>query len=89
MAAYDAVLVVMGLAIFGAVVLPRLLADKPLSFPIVYVVLGMALFSLPVGADVPDPAVHPDLAERLTELVMIVALTGAGLKLDRPFDWSA
>ncbi|UPV73249.1 cation:proton antiporter [Halorussus limi] len=89
MAAYEAALLVAGIAIFGAVVLPRVLSDKPLSFPLIYVAAGVVLFSLPLGVEIPDPVRHGDLAERLTEFVVIIALMGAGLKLDRPFDWRA
>ncbi|WP_313692996.1 cation:proton antiporter [Halorarum halobium] len=89
MAEYEILLVLVGLAIFGAVVLPRVLSDVPMSFPIIYVAAGAILFSLPLGVETPDPVRHGDLAERLTELVVIIALMGAGLKLDRPFDWRA
>lgn len=87
MAVYTVILLVVGIAVLGAVVLPRLLADKPMSFPILYVAGGALLFSLPLGLPNPDPVAHPGLAEHLTELVVIIALMGAGLKLDRPFDW--
>ncbi len=86
MALYEIALVVAAVSILGAVLLPRLLADQPLSFPIVFVGVGFLLFNLPLGVAPPDPVARPGLAERLTELVVIVALMGAGLKLDRPFD---
>jgi NhaP-type Na+/H+ or K+/H+ antiporter len=35
----------------------------------------------------PLPLDFPVLTERITEFVVIVALMGAGLKLDRPFSW--
>ncbi|NEU59256.1 sodium:proton antiporter [Halorussus sp. MSC15.2] len=92
MAAYEAALLLIGIAILGAVVLPRVLSDKPMSFPLIYVTAGVVLFSLPLGVEVPDPVEHGELAERLTEFVVIIALMGAGLKLDRPFDpraWSS
>jgi NhaP-type Na+/H+ or K+/H+ antiporter len=89
MAAYEAALLVAGIAIFGAVVLPRVLSDKPMSFPMLYVAAGIVLFSLPLGVEIPDPVEHGELAERLTEFVVIIALMGAGLKLDRPFDLRA
>ena len=92
MAVYEWALVVVSLAILGAVVLPRFFADKPMSFPLLYVVAGFATFSLPLGVPAPDPVEHVEYAERLTELVVIIALMGAGLKLDRPFDpraWSS
>lgn len=33
------------------------------------------------------PLAYPEIAERLTEFVVIIALMGAGLKLDRIFSW--
>jgi NhaP-type Na+/H+ or K+/H+ antiporter len=78
---------VLGLAALLAGLLPRLLAERPLSMPIVFLGLGMALFALPLGLPDPDPLRYPHLAERFTELGVIVALMGAGLKLDRPLGW--
>jgi NhaP-type Na+/H+ or K+/H+ antiporter len=86
MAVYEVVLVLVGVAVFGAVVLPRVLSDQPLSFPLIYVAAGALLFSLPLGFEIPDPVEHGEIAEHLTEFVVIIALMGAGLKLDRPFD---
>ncbi len=86
MAIYEISLIFTAVAIFSAIILPRVFADKPLSFPIVYVVMGFLLFSLPIGVQAPDPLENPVLAEHLTELVVIIALMGAGLKIDRPFN---
>ena len=91
MAAYEVAQILVGLVIFGAAVLPRVLSDEPMSFPMLYVGVGVVLFSVPIGIPNPHPQDAPHIAERLTELVVIVALMGAGLKLDRPFDvraWS-
>jgi NhaP-type Na+/H+ or K+/H+ antiporter len=91
MAVYETALLLVGIAIFGAVVLPRILSDKPMSFPMIYVAAGIFVFSLPLGFEIPDPIEHAEATERLTEFVVIIALMGAGLKLDRPFDpwaWS-
>lgn len=85
MATYEIILVLVALAIFGAIFLPRWFAGKPLSFPIVYVGLGFILFNLSIGVPPPDPIEQPLLAERVTQLVIIIALMGAGLKIDRPF----
>ena len=85
---YPLVLAVLGVAIVAAAVLPALLANVPISLPIVYVVAGMVLFWLPIGLDGPQPSSEDaDWAERLTELVVIVSLMGAGLKLRRPLGW--
>ena len=65
--------------------LPLALRQLPLSLPIVCIGLGAALFSLPqMGLD-PSPLAHPEFVERFTEFVVIIALMGAGLKLDRVF----
>lgn len=89
MASYDVLLLAVGIAILGAATLPRLVSDKPMSFPLLYVLAGMVLFTLPLGVEVPDPIEYSQYTERLTELVVIIALMGAGLKLDRPFDVSS
>jgi len=86
---YYVALVIVSVALLGAVVLPKQLSDKPLSFPLLYIGFGVAVFSLPLGLPPIHPVENPDVTERLTELVVIVALMGAGLKLDRPFDWRA
>jgi NhaP-type Na+/H+ or K+/H+ antiporter len=79
---------------FGGVVLltawlPMVLKELPLSLPIFCVALGAAIFALPnVPGVAPHPQDHLKITERLTELVVIVALMGAGLKLDRPLAWA-
>jgi NhaP-type Na+/H+ or K+/H+ antiporter len=84
---YNVWLLVIGLACMGAAWLPHLLHQKPLSFPMVYIGVGVSLFSLPLGIDAPDPLQFEYEAERLTELIVIIALLGGGLKLDRPPGW--
>lgn len=86
MAKYEIALIIISLAILGAVVLPRLFDDKPISLPILYVGGGFLLFTV-FSIQIPAPTEEPYLAERLSELVVIISLMGAGLKLDRPFDW--
>jgi len=86
---YILTLAFVGAAMLGAAVLPLLLEGRPLSFPIVYVALGMAVFALPLRLPSVDPLAEGDLVERLTELVVIVSLMGAGLKIDRTFGWAS
>ncbi|RKN16091.1 sodium:proton antiporter [Micromonospora musae] len=84
----DVAFAVVGLGALLAGVLPRLLERRPLSMPIAFLGLGMAVFVLPIGLPVPDPLARPELATHLTEVGVIVALMGAGLKIDRPLSWS-
>jgi len=65
--------------------LPLALRRLPISLPIVCIGIGALIFSTSsIGFD-PSPRVHPYLTERMTELVVIIALMGAGLKIDRVF----
>ena len=84
---YFVILTVLGVAVLATAVLPGVLRRLPLSMPIIAVALGVVLFSLPVGIDGPRPGVDDEIVERLTELVVIVSLTGAGLKLRRRVGW--
>ncbi|GAB3668987.1 cation:proton antiporter [Halopiger thermotolerans] len=84
MSLYETALVIVGVAVLGTVALPRLLDNRPVSFPIVYVAFGIVVFSLPLELPAPDPLVYGTATERLTEIGVIVALMGAGLKIDRP-----
>ncbi len=63
---------------------PKGLRRFPLSLAMICVGLGFAIFSLDVLSFNPDPRTYDTLTERLTELVVIISLMGAGLKLDRP-----
>ena len=76
-----------GAAALLAAWLPQVLKGRPLSVPIVLVGIGVGAFLLPFDLPPPDPLERTDLVERLTELGVIVALMGAGLKLDRPIGW--
>lgn len=59
----------------------------PMTLPIVCVALGFFLFASNVFTADPSPRTWDTLTERMTELVVIVSLMGAGLKLDRPLGW--
>jgi len=81
------ILLAAGLLVTLVAWLPLGLRKLPLSLPIVCIAIGAALFaSIATGID-PLPQSHPVLVEHFTELVVIIALMGAGLKLDRPFSW--
>ncbi|WP_249999161.1 sodium:proton antiporter [Actinoplanes sp. M2I2] len=81
----DVIFGVVGVGVLLAGILPRLLEHRPLSMPIIFVGLGMLVFGLPIDLPDADPLAHPKVTEHLTEIGVIVALMGAGLKIDRPF----
>ena len=85
--AYILALTGFGLLVALVAWLPLVLKRLPLSLPVVCIALGAGLFSLPQVTIRPLPLDYPDITERFTEFVVIIALMGAGLKLDRIFDW--
>jgi NhaP-type Na+/H+ or K+/H+ antiporter len=84
---YIVVLTGAGILIALVAWLPLALRRLPLSLPIVCIVIGSIIFGMrPMGFD-PSPSAHPYITERLTEFVVIIALMGAGLKIDRVFSF--
>ena len=87
MDSYRFALLVVGIALLGAAWLPHLLRRRALSFPVVYVGLGVLLFLPDLPLPRPDPLRHGVVVERLTELTVLVALLGAGIRIDTKFRW--
>ena len=88
---YILILTGAGLLIALVAWLPLALRRLPLSLPIVCIGLGAAVFALPQVTLRPLPLLYPEITERFSEFVVIIALMGAGLKLDRIFrlrDWA-
>jgi NhaP-type Na+/H+ or K+/H+ antiporter len=83
------ILLLTGFGLLTALVvwLPLVLKKLPLSLPIVCIALGAALFSFPQVTLRPLPILYPEITQRFTEFVVIIALMGAGLKIDRMFRW--
>jgi NhaP-type Na+/H+ or K+/H+ antiporter len=76
-----------GLLIALVAWLPLALRKLPLSLPIVCIAIGALLFQMVPIPFRPLPQEHPVFVEHFTEVVVLIALMGAGLKLDRPFGW--
>ncbi len=80
----DAVFAWLGVGALLAAVLPRVVAGRPLSLPLVFLVGGIGVYLLPLPLPVVDPVNDRLLTEHITEIVVIIALMGAGLALNRP-----
>lgn len=86
---YKLWLMAVGLVVLAVAWLPLLLKKLPLSMPIIFVGLGMALFWFTdLAAFSPLPDESPVLIEKATEFIVIISLMGAGLKISRPLTWS-
>jgi len=87
MDAYKIALTLVGLILLGAAWLPHLLKRHPLTFPMLYVAIGAAVYALPLPLPPADPLRFPLVAERLCEVAVLVALVGGGLRIDTRFGW--
>jgi sodium/hydrogen antiporter len=84
---YIVLLIGFGILVLLTAWLPMVLSEAPLSLPIICVAIGAGLSVSPFGMEVPHPAENLLIVERLTELVLIISLTGAALKIDRKIGW--
>jgi len=82
---YIVAIAVIGFAAMSMTWVPALMEKTPISYPIVYLLLGMLIYSLPLGLPSPDPLWREDYVVRLTELSVIISLMGTGLKIRRKF----
>ncbi|MFI7611901.1 cation:proton antiporter [Nonomuraea terrae] len=83
MSTLDLLLALGGGAALLAAILPDVLEGRPLSLPLVYLLAGVVLFSLPLGLPRPDPIAHRAVLEHITELCVVISLMGAGLAINR------
>jgi len=79
-------LVLGGGALLAMTVLPRLLHRRPLSLPIVYVAVGFVVFEFSDALRGPRPlgdGFDLGVIQYVTELVVIISLVGAGMRIER------
>ncbi len=87
---YVPILFAVGALILMVAWMPLVLRRLPLSLPIICVAVGMAIFYYTPFADYsPNPLEMPVLVEKAAELIVIISLMGAGLKIARPVGWKS
>jgi NhaP-type Na+/H+ or K+/H+ antiporter len=84
---YIVVLTIIGAGILGMAWMPAVTAKTKISYSIIYLLLGMLLYSVFDFLPAPDPKVHKELTLHLTEMVLIVSLMCTGLKIDQKFSF--
>ena len=85
-------LVLGGIALLAMTTLPSRFESRPLSLPMVYVAVGFVAFELSDSLYGPRPiTIERDslIIEYVTELIVIMSLASAGLKLDRKMGFVA
>jgi sodium/hydrogen antiporter len=86
--AYHLTLAAMGTVIILALWLPRLFSRRePAAAPLLILFGAAVSLLLPDLETLPDPRQMPLLWERVSELTVIVALFGTGLRIDRLRPW--
>ncbi|HUH11580.1 MAG TPA: cation:proton antiporter [Longimicrobiales bacterium] len=76
--------IVVGLLLVAMALSDSVLRRLPLSTAMLYLAVGVALGPLALGLITLDPVEHAELLERLAEIVVVVSLFAAGLKLRAP-----
>ncbi|WP_026629156.1 cation:proton antiporter [Dyadobacter alkalitolerans] len=88
---YVLILAIIGAAVLGMAWMPSFTAKTGVSDSVVYVLLGVIVFSILDALPQADPILYQDYSIHLTELVVVISLMGTGLKIDKPFSlkkWS-
>ncbi|MBW8369315.1 MAG: cation:proton antiporter [Arenimonas sp.] len=84
---YKLALTLVGLALLGAAWVPHLVKRNALTVPLLFVAGGALVYMLPLPLPAASPQRYPLIAERLTELTVLVSLVGVGLRIDTRFGW--
>ncbi|GAB3194425.1 NhaP-type Na+/H+ or K+/H+ antiporter [Pontibacter aydingkolensis] len=87
MSTYILIITLVGLAALSMAWVPALLKRTFISYPMVFMLLGMLLYLLPYELPRPDPIWREKYVVHLTELIVIISLMGSGLKIRRKVSW--
>jgi len=87
---YILILALIGFGSFIICWMPKISEYTGISYAIFYVVIGFLMYRIfPDILPNPLPQQNPTLTLHLTEIVVIVSLMGAGIKIDRAFKFKA
>jgi len=84
---YLVIVTIIGVGILGMAWMPALTAKTKISYSVIYLLLGMLLYSIFDFLPAPNPREYRGLTLHLTELVVIVSLMCTGLKIDQKFSF--
>ncbi len=82
---YNLWLVYAAIIVLAAAILPRILTGRIITAPMIYLIIGIILSQFLLAENKPDPMEELWWIKRVTEMVVIISLTNAGLKLNKPF----
>jgi len=85
---YHLQLACLGLVIILSYWVPRLVSRRePVAAPLMLIAGGLAAWLLPDVQPLPDPGGAPKIWEHVSEMAVIVALFGAGMRIDEIGTW--
>lgn len=84
---YIPMVTIVGAALLAMAWMPYLTRKFRISYSIVYVLLGILLYSVLDFLPEADPVEYTGVSVRLTEMMVIISLMGTGLKIDEPFSF--
>ncbi|TXF79581.1 cation:proton antiporter [Chryseobacterium sp.] len=85
--AYNYYLLAAGVITLLAAVIPNVFRKKQITPPILYLIIGILIALTGRAYTDFDIMQHSDIIRRVSEFVVLVALTNAGLKIKEPFAW--
>ena len=86
---YIVSITIIGLVALGMTYIPMLTKKINISYSIVFLLFGIFIYSVVDDLPWPNPEWQEDHVVHLTELTVIVALMGTGIKIDHPFSFRA
>ena len=84
---YNLLLLVGGFAFLLGALFPIIFKRTPVSLPILQVLFGMAIGYWWTSLTFLDPIDNGLAIEKITEIVVLVSLVGAGIKIDTELKW--
>ena len=84
---YNLLLLIGGFAFLLGALFPIFFKRTPISLPILQVLFGMAIGYWWTGLTFLDPIDNGLTIEKVTEIVVLVSLVGAGIKIDTALTW--
>ncbi|MDR7210985.1 sodium:proton antiporter [Flavobacterium piscis] len=84
---YNYYLLAGGIITLLAAIIPNVFEKKHLTPPIIYLFIGIVIAFAGRRYTDFDVMQHSNIIRRVSEFVVIIALTNAGLKIKKPFSW--
>lgn len=84
---YNSFLLICGVAFLFGALFPIMFKRLPISLPMLQVSFGIIMGYWWTTLSFLDPLSNGLLIEKLTEIVVLVSLVGAGIKIDTPLTW--